>query len=303
VAGPDVPQQDLPDQRWDALTGDLALRRAEADENFPVALRLLPRGPRTHLRAVYDVVRVIDDLGDEAAGSRTALLEAFAQDIERVWDREQPQTDVLRRLVPTVDACGLSAEPFQRLVQANLQDQRVDRYATWQDLRGYCALSADPIGRIVLHIFAASSPERVALSDRVCTALQLLEHCQDVAEDRARGRIYLPQEDLERFGVRPAHLDATRSTPELRAVIAFETNRAARLLADGSPLVGSLRGWARLAVAGYLAGGLAVVDALRRPQADVLAHTPKPRRPDVLRHLVVLLVTAGRHGAPGRSQA
>lgn len=278
---------------------DAGLRAKEQAENFPVALRVLPRRYRAPLGAVYDVVRVIDDLGDEATGDRTALLKEFAVDLSRVWRGGAPQADVLRRLVPSVQACGLEQEPFDRLIAANLQDQRVVEYASYDELRRYCTLSADPVGRIVLTIFGAT-PQRstmsnvtdvtVELSDRVCTALQLIEHWQDVGEDRRRGRVYLPREDLDAFGVPLRDLDAPTATPELRRLMVFETDRAAALLDSGAPLVGLLRGWGRLAVAGYLAGGRAALDALRRSGGDVLGTPARARRSDLLRHLVRQLI-------------
>lgn len=273
------------------------LRRRQRAENFPVALRVLPRRYRTHLEAVYGVARVVDDLGDEAAGDRTAGLLAFRADLARVWSGGDPADPVLRRLVPTVRACGLAEEPFDRLVRANLADQQVTAYPRWSDLLAYCALSADPVGRIVLAVFGVRSGEAERLSDRVCTALQVIEHCQDVAEDRRAGRVYLPAEDLAAHGVDPADLDGAATPPAVRRLVAFEAARAADLLAAGAPLLGLLRGWARLAVAGYVAGGLAALDALRRADWAVLEGTPRARRRDVLRHLVRLAATR-RGSAP-----
>jgi squalene synthase HpnC len=271
-------------------------------ENFPVALRLLPRKLRTDLIAVYGVVRVIDDLGDCAAGDRTALLEAFRADLASVWETGCPAHPVLQQLVPTVVARGLDREPFDRVVAANLLDQRVHRYATYGELRDYCTLSADPIGRIVLALFGVADPVAIELSDRVCTALQLIEHWQDIAEDRRAGRVYLPQEDLAAFGVAETDLDAPVSSPVLRSLMTFEITRAAELLDSGAPLIRLLHGWARLAVAGYVAGGRAAVDALRRCISgrtdDILAGAPRPCRRDVLRHLLVAL-----QGPPTRRAA
>lgn len=272
------------------------LDRKRRAENFPVALRLLPRKLRADLIAVYGVARVVDDLGDEAPGDRIALLEAFRADLASVWETGRPEHPVLQRLVPTVAARGLDREPFDRLVQANLVDQRVHRYGTYAQLREYCTLSADPVGRIVLAVFGVADPVATELSDRVCTALQLIEHWQDVAEDRRAGRVYLPQEDLAAFGVTEAELDAPPgqgvASPALRRLMAFEITRAAELLDSGAPLLGMLHGWARLAVAGYVAGGRAAVDALRRSisgraDGDILRGPPRPRRRDVLRHLLV----------------
>jgi squalene synthase HpnC len=272
------------------------LRRKQRAENFPVALRVLPARLRCGLVAVYDVARVIDDLGDAATGPRTPLLEEFRRDLARVWEDGQPQHPVLRRLVPTVRVHHLDREPFDRLVRANLLDQRVHRYPTFTELRGYCTLSADPVGRIVLALLGVRDPVAVELSDRICTALQLIEHWQDVAEDYRAGRVYLPQEDLATFGVSEAELGGTVATAALRRLMGFEITRAAQLLDSGAPLIGLLRGWGRLAVAGYVAGGRAALDALRRCGGDVLGGTPRPRRRDVLRHLGWVLFKAGQPG-------
>ncbi|GAB2967402.1 squalene synthase HpnC [Amycolatopsis acidiphila] len=269
------------------------LEEKKQAENFPVALRILPRALRHDLSALYDVARVIDDLGDEAEGDRTAALLRFREDLSRAWDGE-PAEPVLRRLVPVIRARGLDKEPFDRLVRANLQDQKVTRYATQAELAGYCTLSADPVGRIVLRIFGVRSAEAERLSDLVCTALQLVEHCQDVAEDKRAGRVYLPQDDLARFGATDADLDAERANAAVRQAVAAQVGKALDQLTEGAPLVRLLHGWARLAIAGYLAGGLATVDALRRANWDVLSATPRPRKRDVLIHLSKLLLRGGR---------
>src|SRR5205823_12115026 len=120
--------------------------------------------------------------------------------LHRVFDGA-PHHPLLQRLALTVNACALPRQPFLRLIEANRRDQLTKTYATFDELLGYCDLSANPVGELVLHVFRAATPERIELSDRVCTALQLVEHWQDVAEDCRRGRIYLPAEDLERFGV------------------------------------------------------------------------------------------------------
>ncbi|MBX6750361.1 MAG: squalene synthase HpnC [Micromonosporaceae bacterium] len=259
------------------------LRRKERAENFPVALRVLPARYRGHLRNLYDVARVIDDLGDTGAPEqRTAALLAFRDDLAPIWHGGTPHSPVLRNLVATVRACDLPEQPFVDLIEANLRDQTTTVYETYEDLLGYCALSANPVGRLVLQIFAVSTPERVALSDRVCSALQIIEHCQDVAEDHRAGRLYLPQEDLQRFDVRRDDLDAAVASPALRRLVRFEAERAEALLAEGTPLLGELRGWARLAIAGYIAGGRAAVAALRRADWNVLPAHPRRRRRDVL---------------------
>jgi squalene synthase HpnC len=266
------------------------LRRLEGQENFPVAMRLLPRTLRAELRAVYDIARTIDDLGDEAPGDRLALLDAFEADLRRAWTDTEPAIPVVRRLVPVVRAHDLAIDPFLGLVEANKLDQRQTSYPTWAALRHYCTLSADPIGRIVLALTESLTERRVGRSDDVCTALQVLEHCQDVAEDRRRGRIYLPLEDLTAFGVAPGDLDVDVTSTAVRRLVAHEVQRARSLLLSGMPLVRSLGGSARVAVAGFVAGGLATADALRRANYDVLARDIVPRKTDVVRHALRLMV-------------
>jgi squalene synthase HpnC len=279
-----------------------ALERARA-ENFPVALRLLPARPRAHLLAIYGFARLCDDLGDEADGDRLALLDALERELERAF-AGTARHPTLTRLAASLREVPLPAEPFRKLIEAGRRDQRISRHPTWADLRTSCAFSADPVGELVLHVFAAATPQRLRRSASVCTALQVVEHCQDVAEDLARDRIYLPTEDLARHGCDERALASPAASPALRRAIALQVERAAALLDDGEPLVASLRGPARLAVAGFVAGGRAVVDALRRIDCDVLAHpAPRPRRRDVARHALVLLARAARgRGGEGATQ-
>ncbi len=255
-------------------------------ENFPVALRLLPARYRHHLAAVYGFARTADDMGDEAApAERLRLLDELEADLDRLYvmlaregGHPGPELAVIQALGPAVAACSIPAQPFRDLIQANRQDQAVSRYPAFTDLLGYCRLSANPVGRIVLHVFGAATPERAELSDRICTALQLAEHWQDVAEDFRAGRIYLPQEDLARFGAGERDLAAASASPQLRALLEFEVRRARKLLDEGAPLTGTLRGAARAAVAGYVAGGRAALSAITAAGYDVLTATPRPRR-------------------------
>jgi squalene synthase HpnC len=245
-------------------------------ENFPVALRLLPRQPRAALTAVYAFARFVDDVGDEAPGDRLALLDAVAADVRTAWSGGTPTLAPVAGLQPWIAAVDLRPEPFLDLVEANRVDQRRSEYATFAELIDYCYLSAAPVGRIVLRIAGADGATNVADSDAVCNALQVLEHCQDVREDAVGGRVYLPQDDLAAEGVARAELQA-RSTPRpVRRVVARQVQRADELLAAGPALVHRLSGWARLAVAGYVAGGEATVAALRGADFDVLARTIKP---------------------------
>jgi squalene synthase HpnC len=247
------------------------------NENFPVASRLLPRRQRRHLLALYGFARLVDQIGDEAPGDREAALRWIAEDLDRAYLGRARQP-LLAELSLTVRACRLPREPFERLIEANMQDQRVARYASWTDLLGYCELSANPVGELVLGVFGLRTPERVRLSDAVCTALQLVEHLQDVAEDLARGRIYLPAEDLRRFEVSETALAAAHASAPVRALIAYEVARARLLLDTGQVLINTLRGRPRLAVAAFIAGGRSTLDAIVKADYDVLAGPPSATR-------------------------
>jgi squalene synthase HpnC len=246
-----------------------------ARENFPVAGRLLGRRLRRHLLAVYGFARLADELGDSFAGDRLAALDWLEDDLDRAYSG-RAQHPLLKRLAPTLRECELPREPFVRLVEANRVDQRVGRYETWEQLRAYCDLSANPVGELVLGVFGQATPAHVALSDDICTALQLIEHCQDIAEDLARGRVYLPVEDLARFGCTLSDPSALRGADgPLRATLAFECSRARELLAHGAPLIDRLQGWrARFAVTAFVAGGRAALDAIERAGYDVPAGPP-----------------------------
>ena len=247
-------------------------------ENFPVASRLLGRRDRGHLLAIYGFARLVDDIGDEAEGNRLALLDWVEEKVGRIYAGETPEHPVMRALASTVRASGLPPGPFRRLIEANRSDQVVGRYATFDELLDYCWLSAAPVGELVLHVFGAASAERIALSDKICAGLQVTEHLQDVAEDYARGRVYLPAEDLARFGCDEDDLGAAATTPELRALIAFEADRARTLLADGAPLARRLPPRPALAVTAFVAGGRAALDALARAGYDVFGARPRPTR-------------------------
>jgi len=195
-------------------------------ENFPVALRLLPARHRRHLTNLYFFARLTDDLGDEAREGnadvtdlRLRLLDELAADVDRIYSGGTPESPVMRAMAETVSECEVPAQPLLDLIQANRQDQQVTRYPAYADLERYCELSANPVGQIVLHIFGVATPVRIALSDNICTALQLAEHWQDVAEDLGHGRIYLPGEDLERFGCTEADLAAPAVNEAVRQLM------------------------------------------------------------------------------------
>ncbi|WP_432093548.1 squalene synthase HpnC [Streptomyces sp. bgisy100] len=280
-------------------------------ENFPVAPRFLPRAWRSDLMAVYGYARLVDDIGDgdlapggtdavllglgrARADDRLALLDALEADLNRVFAAGgEPRHPLLAALRPTVERCGLTPDPFRGLLEANRQDQRIRRYATHDDLLGYCELSANPVGRLVLAVTGSTTPERVRRSDAVCTGLQIVEHLQDVAEDLGRDRIYLPADAMKRFGVTEADLGAAHASTAVRELIAFEAARARELLDEGTPLVGSVRGRLRLLLAGFLAGGRAALRALAAARYDVLPGPPRPTKLDLVRELGATLRREG----------
>ncbi|MBC6462771.1 squalene synthase HpnC [Actinomadura sp. HBU206391] len=262
------------------LSGDVrdAVAVKARRENFPVASCLLPRRYRCRLMAVYGFARFVDDVGDEGEpGDRLRRLDAVDADLIRLYAGRTPRLPVVQELARTVRLCSIPAEPLHRLVEAGRRDQTVTRYDTFDDLLTYCELSANPVGHVVLHVFGAAVPARLALSDQVCSALQIIEHCQDVAEDFARGRVYLPAEDLRRFGCGDGDLVEAAAPARLRHVIALQAGRAMRMLEAGDPLAASLSGFARAAVAGYVAGGRAAGAALGRAGHEVLGHAVRPR--------------------------
>jgi squalene synthase HpnC len=264
------------------LPTEAAILPLAGHENFSVASLVLGRATRDHLLAIYGFARLADQLGDEVDGDRLALLNRLEEELGRTFDGE-PEHPLLRRLAPTVRALDLPREPFLRLIEANRRDQERTRYATFEELVHYCELSANPVGELVLHVFGVATPERIELSNHACTGLQLVEHWQDVAEDFRRGRVYLPAEDLDRFGVSPDDLGERSAGEPLRALLAFEVGRARELLDEGAALVGTLRGRARFAVAGYVGGGRANASAIVAARYDVLAGPPKARGSNRLR--------------------
>ncbi|WP_405386864.1 squalene synthase HpnC [Streptomyces sp. NBC_01102] len=286
-----------------------------ADENFPVAPFFLPRAWREDLMAVYGFARLVDDIGDGdlapggadarhlgvdpgAAEDRLALLDALEADLHRTFAdaADGPLHPLMRTLRPTVRRCALTPDPFLGLIEANRQDQKVRRYGTYEELLAYCELSANPVGRLVLQITGTASPERIRRSDAVCTALQIAEHLQDVAEDLARDRIYLPADDMARFHVIESDLAVPSGSASLRALIAFEAQRAHDLLDEGIPLVGSVRGRLKLLLAGFVGGGRAALAAVSAAGFDVLPGPPKPTAPLLLREVGVVLRKAHREG-------
>ena len=281
----------------DAGDGDLADPRATA-RLLGVSASDAALVPSDTAPAPVGPVRTGSAAPDPAeTRSRLALLDGLEDDLDRAFETvlgtpgaEPPRHPLMAALCPVIDRHGLTPEPFRALIQANRVDQTTSRYATFDELMGYCELSANPVGRLVLQLAGLATPERIRRSDAVCSALQVVEHLQDVAEDRARDRIYLPADDMARFGVAESDLDAPHAGPALRALVGYEAQRARDLLDQGAPLVGSVQGRLRLLLAGFVAGGNAALAAVAEAGNDVLAGAPKPRKGRLLREAAVTLV-------------
>ena len=256
-------------------------------ENFPIASVLFPRELRPHLRAIYGFARLVDILGDEVEGDRLAALDELERELDACYSGE-PSWPVMRVLQPTIREFSLSREPFLRLIEANRMDQRVSEYESWDDLKGYCVHSADPVGRLVLGLLRrAGEPELVAASDDVCTGLQLVNFLQDVPRDLALGRVYLPAEDRRRFGV----VELDRPNEPLRSLLEFEAGRARGLLVSGGErLRAGLGGRIGRAVAVFARGGVAALEALERADWDIFTQRPRPSPARLARAAVVSLV-------------
>jgi squalene synthase HpnC len=261
------------------------MRVKASRENFPVASRLLPRDIRSNLMAIYGFARLTDDIGDEADGDRLALLD-WLDDELTLAGQGRAIHPVFQRLTPVIRDLNLDLQPFRSLIEANRVDQRVARYATFDDLIGYCMLSAAPVGHLVLAVFGVSSAQRIEWSDQVCIALQLVEHLQDIGEDAQRGRIYLPLEDMKECECREEDLLRPSANDALRQLVARETRRARELLAAGSPLASSLPLRARVAITGFVAGGVAAVESIERANYDVLSVHCRPSKRGVIEQMV-----------------
>ena len=300
------------------LATDVIAARADT-ENFPVALRILSAEQRRHLMAIYRFARLTDQIGDAAHGDRLAMLDELQRQVDTCVDAQtdvntcvdaqadlntcvDAQTNVsagvrhpiIDALSPTIRACGLPIGPFHRLIDANRLDQIKHRCENYQELLDYCDLSANPVGELVLYVFGVATPDRIRQSDAVCTGLQLVEHWQDVKEDYATGRIYLPSEDLVKFGCNEEELCAATASHALRELLRFECERAHGLLDEGVPLVRSLRGRARLAISGFVAGGRAALDAIAHDSYDVMGGAPRARRSDLARRYFGMLFAPKR---------
>ena len=275
-------------------------------ENFTVGSWLVPRDKLRHIYAVYAYCRTVDDLGDEAvpqgadngdegidttsmlkdtlaqrrpgaegdlSAFRLALLDLWEEELEACYSGS-PTHPVMVALQETIETFNIPRDPFLRLIEANRMEQRSSRYPAYEDLLHYCQHSANPVGHLFLYLFGYRDEERQRLADATCTALQLTNFWQDVARDYQKGRIYIPQEDMEQFGYTEAELSQGVFNPAFQDLMTFEVERAMDLFRTGADLVPRLAGVAQLDVALFTRGGVSVLEAIRHRQYDVLSGRP-----------------------------
>jgi squalene synthase HpnC len=264
-------------------------------ENFSVVSTLLPKRLRQDFCNVYAFCRVADDLGDEVPEREKAL--AYLGDFRRQLAESyqgKAQTAVFVALRETVRRHEIPMEPFDDLIRAFEQDQLVTRYETFGQVVEYCTKSADPVGRIVLYLCGYRDEERQRLSDKTCTALQLINFWQDVRRDiLERDRIYLPAEDCRRFGVSAEQLRAGRVTEGFRELIKFEVERTEAWFAEGAKLLPLLAPEYRRQIALFGRGGRAICDAVRRQNFDTLTKRPRLSKWHKARLVIGALIGGG----------
>ena len=272
-------------------------------ENFTVGSFLVPKALRRHVHAIYAYCRWVDDLGDEPyeplveslAGAnwmheqvrsdsqplgpsqRMALLDRWEEELEACFT-SIPTHPAIIALQDTVQAFNIPKDPFLKLIEANRMEQRASRYSTYEDLLFYCDHSANPVGHLFLYLFGYSDKGMQELSDYTCTALQLANFWQDVHRDYEIGRIYMPLEDLAKFEYTEAELAEHVVNQNFRDLMAFEVQRSEELFQRGLPLVNMLEGKARIDVALFTKGGMAVLEAIKQQEYDVLSRRPSLSR-------------------------
>jgi squalene synthase HpnC len=244
-------------------------------ENFHVATWFLPEKLRPHFHAIYAYCRVSDDLGDEVgdAAQSLALLDLWGRELDACYDGHALHP-VFVALIETIRACSIPKEPFADLLTAFKQDQVVKRYATMQDVREYCRYSANPVGRLVLYTCGYADEERFRLSDATCSALQLANFWQDVRVDWAKDRVYLPQDDMQRFGASAATIEKGIATPEFRKLLRHEVDYARDLFHEGLRLIGMVDRDLAVDLDLFSRGGLEILNAIERQDFDVLRSRP-----------------------------
>jgi phytoene synthase len=246
-------------------------------ENFPVASALLPAALRRPVAVIYRFARTADDFADEgdiAPEARLASLQGYREELGRIERGALPADPLFAEIAAIARQFALPLQLFRDLLDAFSQDVQKTRYADFAELLDYCRRSANPVGRLLLHLFDAATPAHLAQSDRICTSLQLINFWQDVPIDFAKHRVYLPQDDLSRFGVTLDQIARREVDEPWRNLMRFQIDRARAMMLDGSPLGRSLPGRLGLEIRTMVQGGLRILDKLEGAGCDMFRHRP-----------------------------
>lgn len=253
-------------------------------ENFPVASILMPAHLRPAIEVIYAFARSADDIADEGNAQPQERLDALhvydnaLQTIQNNRDNQENKTEIndvlFADLEKIIEKHQLPVIEFRHLISAFKQDITTTRYASFIDLRDYCNRSANPVGRIMLHLYKSATAENIADSDKICTALQIINFWQDVAIDWEKERIYLPLEDLAQFGITEQDIAQAKVTPQWQALMQFEINRARQLMLDGSPLCKRLSGRIGFELRLVVQGGLRILERMEKVNGNVFTQRP-----------------------------
>jgi len=246
-------------------------------ENFPVGSILLPRRMRRAVHAIYHFARYADDIADEGdaqPAERLAALQALRDELGRIEAGQAPHTALMQRLAAVIAEYRLPLAPFYDLLSAFSQDVEKTRYQNFAELVDYCRRSANPVGRLMLHLYGEHDPKSVAMSDGICTALQLINFWQDVAVDWRKGRVYIPQDDLARFRIGEAQIAARDAGGVWPMLMDKEVKRALAMLEAGSPLGLKLKGRLGLELRLIILGGERILKKIHDARGDVLTQRP-----------------------------
>jgi squalene synthase HpnC len=271
------PEYRIPDQRPTLEEARAYCRHLATThyENFHVASWFLPARLRPHFHCIYAYCRIADDLGDEVGNREQslALLDLWGRELDACY-QGQARHPVFVALTETIRACDIPQQPFADLLTAFRQDQNVTRYPSMDDVLGYCRYSANPVGRLVLYACGYRAPEMFLLSDFTCTALQLANFWQDISSDYARGRIYLPLDDMQNYGVDEGTIARRDPTPAFRELVRHEVGYTRQLFIKGLPLIDMVDRELALDLDLFSQGGLEILHAIDRRQYDVLTTRP-----------------------------
>ncbi|HEY8099376.1 MAG TPA: squalene synthase HpnC [Burkholderiaceae bacterium] len=254
-------------------------------ENFPVASILLPRKLRPAVEAIYAFARSADDLADEGDATpeaRLAALNAYESTLDQIQNRQPADNNLFKTLANIVHAYDLPLQPFRNLLSAFKQDVVTKRYPTYEAMLDYCSRSANPVGNLMLRLYGQADAQNLCDSDAICSALQIINFWQDIAIDWQKDRIYLPLEDLARFGVTEKHLVDGQVDACWRALMVFEIKRVRELMLSGAPLALRLRGRIGWELRLVIQGGLRILERIEAVDYDVFNQRPQLRKTDWL---------------------